>query len=646
MSNQSNNLDEIESLKKLIMKQEDEISRLTSILRNVPGDVYWKNLDGVWLGLNNTASENLKKMGFLWKSEDVIGKNDVELFGKETAEKFRKNDLEVLEKDIEIIEEETAVIPSGEKIIQLSTKRPLKDKDGKVVGIIGTTINITSEKEAEQLKLENAAQQTLINQQKLELKSAEQLAHDMRSPLATLMMQLKEGSEDPERMRITVREAVNQVTDMLNSYLDDKKNNLEKAGGENPDNKRQEALISALLLQVKTNKRMEYAHKNVEFDDRISPLGYFAFLRIEPGSLKRSLSNLINNAVDAFEGKPGKVTLNLDANPEWVTLTIEDNGKGMPPAVIEKIMNNLAVTQGKTNGHGIGLTQVREMLERNHGELSITSEIGKGTKVFVKFPCIRTPIWAAESICLQSNNLLLILDDDKSIHGAWDSRFEKLLKVHPGIQIKHFSQGQEALDFIKGLSPEDKKRVFLLTDYELLKQNFNGIQVIEQGGVEASILVTSHYADTDIQKSAIQVGTKILAKELAPEVSITVLNKIAAEVKAVLEVDLILVEDDPILADSVKSLFHEKNIVSFPHPKRLLAKLSQYPKYTPIGIDNSFGGSGDEGIEFAKQLHELGYTRLYLFSGKAHFDQPIPEYLTILPKSSSHATLKKVWFGE
>ena len=149
----------------------------------------------------------------------------------------------------------------------------------------------------------------------------------------------------------------------------------------------------------------------------------------------------------------------------------------------------MAVTEGKVDGNGIGLTQVRETLTCNDGTLSIHSTVGAGTEIKLQFPRIKAPVWVAEEIILGRQDIVVILDDDHSIHGAWDSRFEPILKDAPEIKLYHFEMGHEALAFLDALSSDEKKRTLLLTDYELLKQNINGLDVVEKSHLSRSILV-------------------------------------------------------------------------------------------------------------------------------------------------------------
>jgi hypothetical protein len=194
----------------------------------------------------------------------------------------------------------------------------------------------------------------------------------------------------------------------------------------------------------------------------------------------------------------------------------------MPPEIVDKIMNNISVTQGKEDGHGLGLMQVREALQKNRAKLSINSKIGIGTSIILTFPRVSAPNWITEKINLKKNDIVIILDDDHSIHTAWDKRFESVKENTPTIEIKHFTFGIDAMSFINDLPLNEKSRVFLLTDYELLKQNLDGLKVIEETKVERSILVTSHYSHKYLQDAASIVGVKVLPKQLSSEVLIVI----------------------------------------------------------------------------------------------------------------------------
>lgn len=76
-----------------------------------------------------------------------------------------------------------------------------------------------------------------------------------------------------------------------------------------------------------------------------------------------------------------KVTINLESDKSYIYLIISDNGKGMPSEVLEKLRNNVSVTHGKENGHGVGFMQITDTVKQLNGSLNIDSTIGVGSTI-------------------------------------------------------------------------------------------------------------------------------------------------------------------------------------------------------------------------------------------------------------------------
>lgn len=489
------------------------------------------------------------------------------------------------------------------------------------------------EMEAEILRIEVNANKAKLEVQEKFTHTATQVAHDIRSPLASLLMIVRSCKEIPEQERVALREAASSIGDIANNLLSKYKSKDTETIDHS--NELQAILISATLLQVLTDKKFQYKELPIKFDYDFNQTGQFSFIKIELSPFKRMISNLINNSVDAFENNPGEVTIKLDATEHIVTIAIVDNGKGIPAHVLEKILKNIAITEGKEQGHGIGLTQVRETLARSQGKISIDSTEGKGTTIKLEFPRAKALSWLAEEIKLKNNDMVIILDDEPSIHAAWDSRFETVMSETPMIQVKHFVQGKEALDFINNISTEELNNIFLLTDFELLKQELDGLHVVAKSGIQRSILVTSHYANAIVMERAAKLGTKILPKQLASEIPIKIEELIPTkrETQEVI-VDLILVDDDKSFAENLISyVFENDRVVHYRSPKELKDNLNKYPKNTRIYLDNNFSSGEIQGVNVAKELHGLGYTKLYLLTGDRFEEDEIPDYIKVIFKT-------------
>jgi len=90
------------------------------------------------------------------------------------------------------------------------------------------------------------------------------------------------------------------------------------------------------------------------------------------------------------------------------------------------------------------------------------------------------------------------------------------------LRLHHFKQGQQVLDFLDKLTSQEKDRVLFLSDYELLRQDKNGLQIIEASQIKGATLVTSYYANPKIGEAATQLNVKILPKQMASVIPIKV----------------------------------------------------------------------------------------------------------------------------
>ncbi|MDR1057745.1 MAG: PAS domain-containing protein [Coxiellaceae bacterium] len=477
----------------------------------VPVPLCWVNENNAILGANKL---NLEAIG---GTTVEVGKTAYDILPYEMADVIVKhNNLVMHTGKVLSQEEQIRDFTTGKTKYFTEFKAPLYDKDGKIIGILGTAVDITTEKNAERLKLETESQKIKLAEQDKFKKVADQVVHDIRSPLASLAMMLKVYDKNiPEQIRIPLRDAAANISDIASNLL----NRYEKGGAVPGVEEQQPVMVSLVLSQLLSDKRYQYKEINVKFTSKFSRKCIFTFIKVQPSIFRRMLSNLVNNAVEALEGKKGTVhlDLSLDKDKDKVKIIIQDNGKGMSKEIIDKILSNDHVATDKRRGHGIGLTQILDTIKNNQSKLIIKSKLGEGSRMILTFPKIEAPDWIAKKIKVNKGDTIIILDDDRSMHGAWDYRFKDFLS---GVRVKHFLIGNRAVDFINAF-PE-KEKIFLLTDYELLKQDINGIDIIMKTNMKRSILVTSHYAEVELRNTAIKNGIKMLPKQLTSDVPLEI----------------------------------------------------------------------------------------------------------------------------
>lgn len=138
---------------------------LSAIFNAIPVRIFWKDKDLTYLGCNTVFAQDA---GFA-HPRDVIGKNDYDLAWREQAEQYRADDRAVIESGkAKLSFDEPQTTPSGKQIHLLTSKVPLRDAAGNIVGVLGTYEDITERRQIEedlantQIMLESAFEQTPI----------------------------------------------------------------------------------------------------------------------------------------------------------------------------------------------------------------------------------------------------------------------------------------------------------------------------------------------------------------------------------------------------------------------------------------------------------------------------------------------------
>jgi signal transduction histidine kinase len=367
----------------------------------------------------------------------------------------------------------------------LVVKSPFIIND-KVEGVIGLAVDITDRKKIEALEIENRLQKS----NKI---LAEQIAHDIRSPLASLSMLIQYCKDLPEKEHTMLKNTVVSIETIANNLLEKYKEN-DKAMPFVDMTTEQYVCIYLGLKEVLERERVKNKETKITFNYYPKPEYKFVFIKGDYSDFCRMMSNLLNNAVEAIlsfqdENKIGIIDADFMVKDRNVEISVKDNGKGMPKEMIDNILNDIHVGSTKEAGHGIGMEQIKATLKDMKAQWQIKSTENIGTEITLIFPKLELPEWFADKIVLNKGDTVVVIDEDTSIHEAWATCFQEYLS---NITVKYFNQGLEAINFIGSI--KEKNKIFLLTDYELKEEGMNGIDVIEKYGLQKrSILVTNAY---------------------------------------------------------------------------------------------------------------------------------------------------------
>jgi signal transduction histidine kinase len=340
-----------------------------------------------------------------------------------------------------------------------------------------------------------------------------QVAHDIRSPLSAIMILAKDNPSIPESSRILFRTGVTRILDITNDLLNKAKAFLDSTKEEIlPESENSSVLLlTSIIGSIVSEKRVEFRSRlDVQIETNFDRSSFGLFANIQKSELKRILSNIINNAVEAVKDK-GRIEISASLLSDSACITIQDNGVGIPADILPKLFKKGATFNKSTNNLGVGLYHANSKIIDWGGSINIDSEVNVGTKVSISLPACVAPKWFASKLDLKATSKIVVLDDDLAIHQVWDKRFS-------GVQLVHLSTVDEFSVWHQQNNSED---VLYLIDYELLGQSKNGIEIISGFNIQAnSVLVTSRSEEQELIDKCISLGIKILPKISADQVPI------------------------------------------------------------------------------------------------------------------------------
>ena len=477
-----------------------------------------------------------------------------------------------------------------------------------------------------ELEIRNELNRTISNSEKARLLGdlAKQVSHDIRSPLSALNMIASTIIQIPEDKRIVIRNSINRINDIANHLLDKGKDAIvSHPQNESENNLVSKAnlgdhqyplavhLLSPIIDSIVSEKRILFREKQlIEIEADINQ-GYGIFANVNAGELKRVISNLLNNSIEAFSEAQGRVTVAVRRYGELAAIIIQDNGKGIPDHILAKL-GKMGVSHGKAgtdSGSGLGVYHAKKSIEGFGGTLfDITSREGIGTTITMTLPQSTVPKWFVAKLELTPEMKIITLDDDLSVHGIWRGRLQSQHIANFKIEHLSFTSG---VDFKSWFTSNAQKGIDLfLIDFELLNQAQTGLDIVEELQLgRQSILVTSRYEEEKIRERCEKLGVRLIPKTMAGFVPIEI-------IKPRIAYDAILIDDDELVHKTWQMDASQKNkkILTFIRPEDFFLRSQEFEFSSPIFIDSNLANE-IRGEEVSKKIADIGFTQIYLCTG-------------------------------
>jgi two-component system sensor histidine kinase/response regulator len=359
----------------------EELSRnFSDFLESTSDLVYLKDTDLRYMACSKPLSDML---GYTdWR--DIIGKTEAEVQNENSRIRFK-------EKPERRIVEEGSVIELTEDIIKVDEetgwvnriKKPLKSGDGKIVGILSISRDITKMKHAEEALAKAKEEAEEATRAKSEFLA--NMSHEIRTPMNAIIgmshLALKTDLDYKQYDYLKKIDAsAKSLLGIINDILDFSKIEAGKLDTESVDFQLEEMLDNiATLVGVKTqDKKLELLFKT----DHSVPSSLVG----DPLRFGQILTNLSNNAVK-FTDK-GQIIVSTELIKEdntQVTLkfSVQDTGIGMTAEQAAKLFQPFSQADSSTTrkygGTGLGLTISKRLAEMMGGDIWVESEPGRGS---------------------------------------------------------------------------------------------------------------------------------------------------------------------------------------------------------------------------------------------------------------------------
>lgn len=440
----------------------DTQKMLHTVLESLPIRIFWKSLDSTYIGCNGAYAKDVG----LRNPSDIQGKSDFDLFPEDLAIKYREDDVKVIQSGKgfpNIIEPQLNA--TGEYRWFRTTKVPLRNSEGEIVGILGSFNDITAIHEAETKVSQMEHQMTQF--QKLEAvgRLAGGVAHEINNILSAIVGYADLLLLDYPKETDPIGEAASVISRNARrgSNLTKQLLGFARAGKYNPRPLNINTNISEVIgFLEKSFPKSIHIHSDLAFNPLI--------VNVDSDQFQLVISNLLINARDAMpEGGEISVSTSLvnSSSPEIIQLiesrkndikfptcsqyariTIKDTGVGMPDSVRAHLFEPFFSTKGKQKGTGLGLPMVYGIILNHQGLIRVESQPQHGTQFFLYLPLSQesqapAPIMESK-ILLSGTGKILLVDDEEDVRNSLQLQLRKM-----GYCVDCAQNGQEALELYR-----------------------------------------------------------------------------------------------------------------------------------------------------------------------------------------------------
>jgi PAS domain S-box-containing protein len=392
---------------------------------------------GVYLACNTTFERF-----FGAKEQDIVGKTDYDFVSPEQADFFRAHDRKAMEFNASCSNEEWVTFADdGHRALLYTTKTPMYETNGTLIGVLGIGRDITALKSAENEK--NKLEGQLLQAQKMEAigRLAGGVAHDFNNMLVVIIGNTEmalEGLdrsnplyEDLSEIRVAAKRSA-ELTRQLLAFA-----------------RKQTMAPKVLDLNDTISGMLKMLQRLIGENIQIiwKPKTGIWPVKLDPSQVDQLLANLCVNSRDAIAGigsiriETGNKTLDPEycllhkefLPGDYVIISISDSGHGMDRDTLDHIFEPFFTTKTVGAGTGLGLATVYGIVKQNNSHITVSSEPGAGTIFTIYVPKFNGPREHADTgsaipATTRGHEVILLDEDEPAIRKGRFSKASTLSK--------------------------------------------------------------------------------------------------------------------------------------------------------------------------------------------------------------------------
>ncbi len=499
----------IEKANQQLVLEVDERKRTAKLLSNVithiPYSVFWKNKDLEYAGFNQNFIRDAQI-----NPDNLIGKTDADVIqDPQLKEWYETIDGQVINDKKAFLEMEHAQMKDGKEVFYSTSKVPLYNQAGEVVGLLGIYSDI-SERKRKEKELKNAKEAAeAANIAKSEFLA--NMSHEIRTPMNGIMgvadiMMHTNLTKDQQKYVSLIKTSSDSLLHVINDILD-----ISKIEAGKLELKESDFDLEDVVIKTVDSFAVMSHEKQIELMYHIAP-DVNTQLIGDSDKLKRVLINVIGNALKFT--KEGAVSLLVEnvatdkTDSTRLKFSITDTGIGIPAGKLESVFDSFSQVEAsynrRYNGTGLGLAISKSLIQMMHGDIHVNSKLGEGSTFYFdalfKHTEVKYPSYTHLYTQMKALKVLVVEDNQQNA-----DILQKLLHVM-GSEVTLVSSVKDATKALeKSIATATPEYDIILLDMHLGEES--GIEVIEhikhQLSLISSVVMMVNSVDAKNSKDAL-----------------------------------------------------------------------------------------------------------------------------------------------